>query len=452
MSRSDHADRSDPRTRRRRRKFDSEYYDGPAVADSLLHKDIIKLAARISKASSPKTYLEKADRGKTEGRNKPDVENVSGKTEGFNRYHGKVLRNSVVREKKHDREATNRSQSESRERGNVKTDFERMSIERIKEARSIVKGFREASVSQTTRERYRVLSDRLKRTGLTPEKIAGTKKSFYAYRAAEVFRYKSALKTALRDRDRAYRDKDLAEAQKAELRINESLEFFSRYQPGGTREENMQRQTRVRINETHERSNGKRNSMSYLPTDWREKVWRNSPKRDRDAIAVTALTGLRPSELEKGVRIRKVNESFEFRIQGSKVDERRQKGQAYRTITIPISELRNTVEGRHLIQAQRGQFRQVKLEGSAKAFSARVSRAGARALPGTDERVSPYTYRHAFSARLKSAGRSPEEIAKAMGHRAERSQQEYGRKGQAQNAGAGAIASASAARPVRGRR
>lgn len=326
----------------------------------------------------------------------------------------------------------------------------RLSMQQIRDARSIVKGFKENGISAVTRQRYEKLSERLSKTGLSPEQISGTKKSFYAYRAAEVYRHKSNLKDALKERDKSFRAKNNLDTKKAEDRIRESMAFFSRYQPGGTREENMQRSTRVRIDETAIRSNGKRESVSNLPSDWRERVWNSVAPKDQDVIAVTAVTGLRPSELEKGVQIKRIKGNLEFRIQGTKIDEKRGKGQIHRTIKVSETELRNSDEGRHLIQAQRSQLRQVKLEGSGKAFGARISRAGARAK--LDEKVSPYTYRHAFSARLKAAGKSPEEIARAMGHQAERSQQEYGRRSQAKNAGAGGIVSASAAKPIRSRR
>jgi integrase len=341
---------------------------------------------------------------------------------------------------------------------NLSQDQDRLSHEKIREARSIVKGFKESSITIKTREKYKKLSDRLDRNKLAPEKISGTKNSFYVYRAAEIFRNKVELKSALRDRDKALRERDSANRVKnieavknAEQRVIKSLEFFSKYQPGGTREENLKRENVLRVTENSDRSNAKRESISKIPSDWREKVWREIAPRDRDALAVTAITGLRPSELERGVRIRKNGENFEFRIRGTKVDNLRKKGQEFRVIKVAIKDLRESSEGQHLLSAQRNVSREVKIEQSAKAFTARINRAGERAMPQVGEKVSPYSYRHAFSARLKSDNRSPQEIAKAMGHRAERSQQEYGRKSQAKNAGNGGIVSASAARPVRSR-
>lgn len=329
---------------------------------------------------------------------------------------------------------------------------ERLSFDRIREAREIIKDFKESGVSRSTRERYQTLSERLEKTGLRPEEIAGTKKAFYAYRAAEVFRHKVALKDALRERDKAYRGKDWNGMKEAEQCIRGALAFFARYQPGGTREENLHRTPVFHVREPSTRSNGKRASVSSLPRDWRDRIWNSTPPQDRDAVSVTAVTGLRPSELEKGVRIWRTEDGLKFRIYGTKVDNARGKGQPHRDLRISRSELEKSVEGRHLLDAQKSDLRLVKLQGNAKAFTARMHRTSIRAMAEAGERVSPYTYRHAFSARLKAEGRDEKEIARAMGHQADRSQQAYGRRSQGNYAGGGTITSATAARAVRSRR
>lgn len=434
-----------PSTRKSRKKFN----ENNNVSERIVENDIKSFMHNLEglvNSISPKNHFKNSDR-KNYFEEPKNFELSNIKKINFSKIDRSNIKAGLINRDKIDRIVT-RSQNQ-----------DMLSHEKIREARNIVRGFKESSISIKTREKYKKLSERLDVNKSTPEKISGTKNSFYVYRAAEIFRNKIELKSALRDRDNALREKDSASRVKnieavksAEQRVIKSLEFFSRYQPGGTREENLKRENVLRVTKNSDRSNAKRESISRIPSDWREKVWKELAPRDRDALAVTAITGLRPSELEGGVRIRKNGENFEFRIKGTKVDKVRQKGQEFRIINVTIKDLSESSEGRHLLNAQRNVSREVKIEQSAKAFTARINRAGERAMPQVGEKVSPYSYRHAFSARLKSANRSPEEIAKAMGHRAERSQQEYGRKSQAKNAGSGGIASASAARPVRSRR
>lgn len=82
----------------------------------------------------------------------------------------------------------------------------------------------------------------------------------------------------------------------------------------------------------------KRSALKGLPSDWRERICNfNLESKYRLPMLVAALTGCRPSELEKGILVRlKKPEHIkgfivEFEVSGAKVSD--QKGQEVRRIT-----------------------------------------------------------------------------------------------------------------------
>jgi integrase len=314
----------------------------------------------------------------------------------------------------------------------------------IKSAREHIKGWKPGQVRDSTQARYAALSERMQRTGKTPEQIAGTKQSFYTYRAALVHEARTELRTALRDRDVAARAHNPEQKMNAEARIKTHTETLTRYAPSaGDLAQDMERKSAYTGDRKSERSNGKREALDSRPADWRDRVWKEIQPRDRDAVAVTALTGVRPAELEKGVQVRNAGDSLQFKIEGAKTNGS-DRGQEQRTITISKQEAAKSVEGRHLLDTVKpGQEREVKI-GDAANFSDRVRHASERAMPG-ERTVSPYDYRHAFSARIKDDARlTQSDRAAALGQQSERSQSAYAGAGSAGSAGSGSISSASA--------
>jgi integrase len=279
--------------------------------------------------------------------------------------------------------------------------------------------------------------------------MAGTKQSFYTYRAALVHEARTELRTALRDRDVASRAHNTEQKLNAETRIKTHTETLTKYAPSsGDREQDMQRKSAYTGARTSERSNGKREALDSRPPDWRDRVWKEVQPRDRDAVAVTALTGARPAEVEKGVSVHNTGDSLRITISGAKTNGV-DRGQEQRTITISKAEAAKSSEGRHLLAAvKEGQTRTVKI-GDAANFSDRVRHASERAMPD-EKTVSPYDYRHGFSARIKDDERlTPSDRAAALGQQSERSQSAYAGASSSASAGAGSISGASASSATR---
>jgi len=327
---------------------------------------------------------------------------------------------------------------------------QRLTSDDIKAVREHVRGWTPEQVRESTRDRYSHLTERMQRTGQRPEQIAHTKNSYYTYRAAAVHAARTELRTALRDRDAATRTHDSEQKLDAETRIKASSETLAQYAPGtGDRTQDMQR-TSLYTGAAHsERSNGKRDALNSRPNDWRDRVFAEVQPRDRDAVAVTALTGARPAEVERGVTVRNTGEILHIKIQGAKCNGN-DRGQQWREISISYTEASKSTEGRHLLeQVKPGRESIIKI-GDTGNFSDRVRSASDRAMPDQQKPVSPYDYRHAFSARLKADERlSASDRAAAMGQQSERSQSEYGTASQASKAGAGSISSIRASANTR---
>ena len=254
----------------------------------------------------------------------------------------------------------------------------------VKEARAYVKGW-SPQVQTRTQAQYEKLTDRLQATGKTPEQAAGTKAAYYAYRAAAVHEARSELKEALTARDKAARTQDAAGRETAEDRI-------------------------------------------------------------RNAVAVLALSGARPAELNKGVAVTRTKDGLRFDISGAKVDDRTGRGQEKRSVSVTKEAAEKSPEGRHLLTELRrtGDTRTVTPDGSTDALSRRLGRAGERA---GEQHVSAYDYRHAFADRAKADGADKGELARALGHRAEESQAAYG--GAGGGGSGGGFSRATASRSVR---
>ena len=325
---------------------------------------------------------------------------------------------------------------------------------RLKEARTIAKS--QSKVTPKTEESYKVLSDRLRASGKSIEELAGTRKSFYSYRAAESHIRKQEIKELSKSLDSAMKSKTWSEVDRIDAKLKGHVEWFKKYPVGeGRNIDTNEKRSEFQAKQPSEFSNAKRESVSNLPTDWRDKVFNETKLNDRDSLAVVSLTGARPEELKKGVKISQEGNTFTFTIAGAKIDEKRGKGQPERTIEIDRAELQKSIEGRWILNNTKTPSKTVKLEGTPAAFSMRIHRASLRAMPNEKDSASPYTYRHAFSTRLKVASArgeiSSEEISRALGHQSDRSRENYGTREQAAGAGDGGIKSATSSKPVRGR-
>ena len=186
----------------------------------------------------------------------------------------------------------------------------------------------------------------------------------------------------------------------------------------------------------------KRVDLWKLPVDWRETMISRLPTY-REAAAVAAISGCRPSELAHGVQVSVADGVLKILISGAKISEI--SGQEWRELCfkLPSTNPLAMILGRIALQKQ-GEI-VVKID-SAKAFSGAVREAGKRAFPQFSHTITPYSFRHQVASDLKAADLG-DQISQALGHSAEKTRGSYGEWG----AGNGSMApdAVNAARAVK---
>ena len=144
--------------------------------------------------------------------------------------------------------------------------------------------------------------------------------------------------------------------------------------------------------------------------------------RLKTAMQILYLTGLRPIELEKGVKITVTEDKICFEVKGAKIRHKpgASSGQEWRKFAIPRNELPlNFQNWARLSVGASGifSFKREKLW--------RLFRQFKKQNPEF-RNLRPYSFRHGFASALKLAGFSPALIAQAMGHQSTRTQRKYG--------------------------
>lgn len=301
-------------------------------------------------------------------------------------------------------------------------------FELVKSLRATVKTVA-CGVSEKTKVDYCKKFERMQRLKLWPEQIGKTRRSYFAYRAALLFGIADLARQALRLRDSA---KDPSpERDKALKTLLECQKVFDRYPPDPERlhiESGSTSFTWCDVASENENSGQTpaRNSKKYTLTalnrhaDWRQKLFAEISPMYKMAAAVAAVTGCRPGELEKGIRVKRVDDDLVFLIDGLKVSD--VAGQAQRLLRIRIE----SVEAQYLANNLTSEPTTIKIR-SAKSFTEAVAKAGKTAFPKLKERLSPYVWRHSLASDLKSGQIDSDTIAKALGHRVSRTQEHYGR-------------------------
>ena len=193
------------------------------------------------------------------------------------------------------------------------------------------------------------------------------------------------------------------------------------------------------------RGKSKRPALRKLPADWRDQMLESIDEADIFiAMCILVLTGLRPSELERGVVVLWMNQQVNIGIKGSKL--RADRGQPWRSLSIDEGNriARALVDVLELEPNAPAGFRYAKalLQRDCRGWAASCfPEICPRDLP------SPLSFRHQFASDLKLAGASRQLVAAALGHGCERTSEIYGRKSQGRTGGG--LVNASAARQIR---
>lgn len=176
------------------------------------------------------------------------------------------------------------------------------------------------------------------------------------------------------------------------------------------------------------RRKGKKSSLLRLPKDWRELMAAKSTGQYRIPMMVALMTGCRPAELEKGIKLKVVNKALYVRIVGAKVKENA--GQEYREFRLADNPLTSelmqimTSNGRHemTVQVEKG-----------NSVSTHMRNVAQKIWPGRKESITVYTARHAMAADCKAAvdnGASEDLVSQVLGHIVDKTATYYGTRSQ----------------------
>lgn len=176
--------------------------------------------------------------------------------------------------------------------------------------------------------------------------------------------------------------------------------------------------TKERADYHGDNSRSQSKKHAKLPKTWREKAVlaaRNDQARER--VSVLALTGCRPAELEKGVKVDIKKEEIVFHITGAK---------KHGTIS---GKDRDIVVKKEKVTCQAAwETLQKKGEGEHEIKKSRSTLAIdiKKIKEETKLDISAYNFRHDFATDQRKNGETREEIAEKMGHRSKVSQTAYG--------------------------
>ncbi len=144
-----------------------------------------------------------------------------------------------------------------------------------------------------------------------------------------------------------------------------------------------------------------------------------------DALVISQATGLRPGELARGVALEQRGKSVLIYIQGGKratgLPETEARFQAARGADRVLKV--TSPEVSEIAKRHQGYFRPTS---TPDALRARL-RDARQGIP-SGEAIQFYSFRHALKSQLEGSGESREDIARIMGHRSMRSQEQYGLK------------------------
>jgi len=184
----------------------------------------------------------------------------------------------------------------------------------------------------------------------------------------------------------------------------------------------------------------KRASLSRLPKDWRARLIKALKPDDVLPAVVLALTGCRPCEYKKGVRLEREGDGLKVTIHGGKQSELTGGGQAVRVLVFDgrdqladaLIKLADKTGGIAWAQADLGAWR--------KRFTRAATKLGFKG-------ISPYSLRHQFSGDQKKRGWNDDRLSQALGHASARMKQSYGQARQGRGGGV-SLRSVTASRPV----
>ena len=301
-------------------------------------------------------------------------------------------------------------------------------FEKVRRARQRLKELPTRRLSQPTADGYvhefnRMVGDE----GANPKKLwsaicATQSKSTYRRRvAATIHCCRVQLQEALRKQDAAQRTGDMNTFRHQVAVIEEVigiLDILDGHKGQCPLENTIRRKS-------------KRSELKYLPSNWRDLLHRQLEGSKYElAYLVEAVSGCRPGELEKGVKVVVSNDNRLLTVRidnGVKVTE--QKGQPWREITYRVDQcplVRALFEiCKNVVSAPERIETVVYIEKTTN-WRAALSSAGHKLWPKLKFRVCPYHLRNAAASDWKRAGVAEDEISAALGHCVNKTSSIYG--------------------------
>lgn len=314
----------------------------------------------------------------------------------------------------------------------------------VKEARKYLNDLPPRKISESTLEEYKEVKNRIVGKGklINNANLSNwrekpmAKSTFYKQRAALNYALTFQLQELLKKQDKLQRAKEYDLWEKCVKDINATIHLLNEdyFAPQLSVEEGL---TRDRPRDFTRPRKSKRSSLGTFPDNWRELIFEKMQRsKFKPALAVAWLTGCRPSEIMNGVEValteRDGSKYLIFKVLGTKRGKNNNYGQEKRFVKVSITNpaasfLVNNIENnenKNII---------VSIE-TTEGFSQAVNDASKRIWKGKKDHVSPYSFRHSFSADVKSftnevmmeEEESKKLIAQALGHSNMDTQQNYG--------------------------
>jgi hypothetical protein len=170
----------------------------------------------------------------------------------------------------------------------------------------------------------------------------------------------------------------------------------------------------------------KKVSLSRLPKDWREQMAEAGPEGQfMIPMLVALMSGVRPAELEYGVKLKRFQDQLTVHIKGAKVTK--YAGQTAREFTIANHPVKDRIIAYMDTQENKNELL-VKVDCGNSVTT--YMRAIGKKLWPAKEAITVYSARHAMAADCKSAshnpGDDPDLASKVLGHRVDKTASYYG--------------------------
>lgn len=309
----------------------------------------------------------------------------------------------------------------------------------VRNARAALSALPERKISDKTQKKYQSLFASMVQGKQRPEQIAGTRRSYYVYRAALNYVVPGLIRERLQAADRAFKAKAGADWWSHILMLRRLLGLLQEYSPDPERG-NLTQRARSQIPVPRGISQSKRGGLKKLPDNWRDIFWQSVPENSvyRAAIALSILTGVRPAELVSGVKVANGEcNTLVVTIRGAKTQGGKY-GQVARQLTIACE---TPMAG--FLRREIGTTTSMVIKiRDARLFGNQVSAYSKKCWPGRQAKISPYSFRHQFAADLKAVG-DPDTVSLALGHAVADTAQHYGTARQARGGGARVLAVAT---------